>query len=93
MQFEPKELTSNVNVAPKHPLGDFCFLFISIILIILAIYFILGIVSDILIDHLPASYEQKINNSFAPFSTYSINEELQTKLENLQKYTEISSSV
>jgi predicted Zn-dependent protease len=57
MRFTPREIEGNVNVSPTRPLSEFAWLVGELVLVVLAIYLLLGLASDLVAARIPIEAE------------------------------------
>ena len=65
MKYTPKELKGNVNVSRASPIKQFFTLLGGILVILLAVYVLLGLVVEITVARLPSEIEQRIAKLFS----------------------------
>lgn len=82
VQFTPRPLKENVNVTKTSPQREFLVLSLGLLGILLAVYIVLGISLNVLIDHMPSKVDQIAGKLF----------ELK-KLETPKKYSEAHQEV
>jgi len=64
MKYTPKELTENVNVTKGNPLKDFFVILSGLLIIIGAVYFILGLTVDLIVPYISPEMEKGLGTVF-----------------------------
>tara|TARA_B100000315_G_scaffold259884_1_gene317850 strand:- start:2856 stop:3623 length:768 start_codon:yes stop_codon:yes gene_type:complete len=93
MRYTPKLPKENLNISKKHPLKEFLKLLSGLLLIVFAVYIILGFCVDLVIPHLPQGFESNLGKLYAPMYTSKTidtqnTEEVQNLLNQLLDYSD-----
>ena len=66
MKYTPKEITEEVNITPTHPLVNFGYLVVTVLVSIVGIYALMGVAVDFVVPRLSRETEIKIGNTLLP---------------------------
>ena len=66
MKFIPRQAKTNVNVTPTSPAKEFFVLTGGLVVIVVGIYFLLGLAVNLLVPHLSVDFEIKLANTLMP---------------------------
>lgn len=91
MKYTPKELEGNVNISAKSPLKEFFILFGGVLVLLVAIYIILGLAVDLIAPRIPWEIEKKLENLF--LKNYSITEKTSATEQLQQLLDSISNEI
>jgi len=84
MKYTPRQPDTNVNVTPTSPLKDFFILSGGLLVIIVAVYFLLGFAVDLIVPHISPETEKKMTAIFGNLAeTKTAYPEKQSKLQAL----------
>lgn len=64
MKFTPRQIETNVNVTPTHPLKELAVLLGGLVGIIVAVYFLLGVLVDVIVPRISHETEVKLASLF-----------------------------
>jgi predicted Zn-dependent protease len=64
VKFTPKNIAENVNVSKTHPLAEFGWLLGGLLLLVLILYLLLGVATDIAVTKIPVSAEVWLGEHF-----------------------------
>ncbi len=59
MTYVPKLPTENVNISKQHPLAELAWLLGGVLVILLGVYFLMGVAIDVTVDRLPPDFESR----------------------------------
>lgn len=93
MEYQPRTPKQNHNVAAVHPLKDFAVLLAGVSGIVVAIYFILGLMVDVVVDWLPDDIDDDMAFSHHLDTELSNNTEVQDWVNTLSLCAGIQSAV
>ncbi len=83
MKFTPKHIEGNVNVSKTHPLTELGWLVGGLLLLVLLLYLVLGVTTDIAVAKIPVSAEAWLGENFIDAMDALENEPLQELLQRL----------
>lgn len=83
MKFTPKNIEENVNVSKTHPLAEFGWLLGGLLLLVLILYLLLGVATDIAVAKIPVSVEVWLGEHFVDRMDARENEPLQRLIQPL----------
>ncbi|MGD9018772.1 MAG: M48 family metallopeptidase [Desulfuromonadales bacterium] len=83
MKFTPKNIEENVNVSKTHPLVEFGWLLGGLLLLVLILYLLLGVATDIAVAKIPVSVEVWLGEHFVDRMDALENEPLQRIIQPL----------
>ena len=83
MKFTPKNIEENVNVSKTHPLVEFGWLLGGLLLLVLILYLLLGVATDIAVAKIPVSVEVWLGEHFVDRMDALENEPLQRLIQPL----------
>lgn len=66
MKYTPRQAKTNVNVTPTSPAKEFFVLTGGLVVIVVGIYFLLGLAVNLLVPHLSVDFEIKLANTLMP---------------------------
>lgn len=66
MKYTPRQAKTNVNVTPTSPVKEFFVLTGGLVVIVVGIYFLLGLAVNLLVPHLSVNFEIKLADTLMP---------------------------
>jgi len=64
MKYTARQPKTNVNVTPTSPLREFFILSGGLVIIVVSLYFLLGLAVDLMVPYLPMTFEKKLADVF-----------------------------
>lgn len=75
MKYTPKEITEDVNITPTHPLVNFGYLVVTVLVAIVVLYALMGVAVDLVVPRLSRKTEIKIGNALLPIALAQFGDE------------------
>jgi predicted Zn-dependent protease len=85
VKFTPREIEGNVNVSATKPLSEFAWLVAELVLVVAAVYLLLGLATDLVADRIPLEAELLLGKRALSAYTDAPNPALDRRLRELVK--------